>query len=69
MAADSKFHQKPFTMIGSIVFFLVGVLHAARVVLGTPVMIGDFTIPLWISYPGAGIAILLALMLWRENIK
>lgn len=69
MKNESKLHQKPFTMIGSLVFLLVGLLHALRVIFGTPVMVGDFAIPLWVSYWGAIVGIFLAIMLWRENLR
>jgi hypothetical protein len=67
MSSDSKFHHKPFTMIGSFVFLLVGVLHAARIVYGAQIVIGSTIIPMWASYLGAVVGILLALMMWREN--
>jgi len=69
MTTNSQFHRKPFTMIGSLVFFLVGILHAARVVFGAQIVIGDTVIPMWASYLGTVVGILLALMLWRENSR
>ncbi len=69
MTTDSKFHRKPFTMIGSVVFLIVGILHAARVVFGAQIMIGGTVIPMWASYLGTVVGILLALMIWRENIR
>ncbi len=69
MANESKFHKKPFTVIGSIVFFIVGALHALRIVFDAQIVIGGEVIPFWASYIGAVVGILLALMLWRENIR
>lgn len=69
MTTESTFHRKPFTMIGSLVFLLVGIVHAVRVVYGAQIMIGDAVIPLWASYVGTIIGILLGVMLWRENIR
>ncbi len=69
MSNSSKFHRKPFTMIGSVVFLIVGILHAARVVYGAQIVIGGTVIPMWASYLGAVVGILLGLMLWRENSR
>ncbi len=69
MSTESKFHKKPFTMIGSFIFLLVGILHALRIVFGAQIVIGGEVIPFWASYIGAVVGILLALMLWRENIR
>ena len=69
MATNSKFHQKPFTLIGSFVFLLVGILHALRVVYGAPIVIADVAIPMWPSYAGTVAGIVLAIMLWRENLR
>ncbi len=65
--------MKPFTTAAVVVFVLVAVLHLARIVLGWHVIIGDSvmavggtSIPMWVSYLGAVIPAVLAVMVWRE---
>ncbi len=69
MVADGKFQRKPFTMIAFLFFLLVGVLHVARIVSGWQVLIGDFSVPLWFSYVATFFAVVVALMVWRENLR
>ena len=59
--------MKPFTTIAIIVFTAVGVVHFLRLVTGWEVEINHMVIPVWISVPGALIAGLLAVMLWKER--
>ncbi len=66
--------MKPFTTAAVVVFALVAVLHLARIVLGWTVIIGESVvaiggtaIPMWVSYLGAIIPAVLAVMLWRES--
>ncbi len=65
--------MKPFTTAAVVVFVLVAVLHLARIALGWHVIIGDSvmavggtSIPMWVSYLGAVIPAVLAVMVWRE---
>lgn len=65
---------KPFTTAAVVVFVLVAVLHLTRVALGWHVIIGDSvmavggtSIPMWVSYLGAVIPAVLAVMVWRES--
>ncbi len=66
--------MKPFTTAAVVLFALVAALHLARIVLGWHVIIGDSvmavggtSIPMWVSYLGAVIPAVLAVMLWRES--
>ncbi len=66
--------MKPFTAVAVVVFTLVAVLHVARIVLGWKVIIGESVvavggtaIPMWVSYLGAVIPAVLAVMVWRES--
>ena len=66
--------MKPFTTAAVVVFVLVAALHLVRIALGWHVIVGDSvmavggaSIPMWVSYLGAGITAVLAVMLWRES--
>lgn len=69
MNNESKFHKKPFTMIVFLFLVFVTVLHILRIAYGWQVVIGGSIVPLWFSYFGMFFAAILALMLWRENLK
>lgn len=65
--------MKPFTTAAIVVFTVVSVLHVTRIVMGWKVIvgksvvaIGGTAIPMWVSYVGAVIPAILAIMLWRE---
>jgi len=66
--------MKPFTTAAVVIFTLVASLHLVRIVLGWRVFVGDSvvaiggtSIPMWVSYLGAVIPAVLAVMLWRES--
>jgi len=66
--------MKPFTTVTIVIFTLVASLHLARIVLGWKVIIGESVvalggtaIPMWVSYLGAVIPAVLAIMVWRES--
>lgn len=65
--------MKPFTTVAIVVFSLVAALHVTRIVMGWTVIVGESVvaiggtvIPMWVSYAGAVIPAILAIMLWRE---
>ncbi len=49
-----------FTVMTGVVFSLVGLLHAFRLLKGWPVTIGPWRAPLWISWLGLALAAFLA---------
>jgi hypothetical protein len=66
--------MKPFTTAAVVVFTLVAGLHLVRIMMGWKVIIGESVvaiggtaIPMWVSYLGAVIPALLAVLLWRES--
>lgn len=59
--------MKPFTKIASILLALIGLLHLARLVLNTPLIVGNQEIPFWVSIVGFIVPILLSIGLWRES--
>lgn len=59
--------SRPFTMIAALVFFAVALLHVYRIFTQFQIVMGSHTIPLWFSYFGAVVPVLLAILLLREN--
>jgi hypothetical protein len=66
--------MKPFTTAAIVVFTLVAILHVTRIIMGWKVIIGQevmalggTAIPMWVSYLGAIIPTVLAVMVWRES--
>ncbi len=56
--------MKPGTTSAIIIFVLVAVLHLYRVITGMPVMLGEWAAPMWISYLGVAVPLVLAYLLW-----
>ena len=52
--------QRTFSLVTSILFFLVALLHALRLLQGWQVTIGNVVVPLWVSWIGLVIAVYLA---------
>lgn len=59
--------MKPFSKIASIILALVALLHLARVVFKTNVLIDSYELPMWVSIAGFIIAAVLSVGLWRES--
>jgi len=45
-----------FSLIAGIIFSLVALLHALRLLRGWHVVIGDLSVPVWVSWLGLAIA-------------
>ncbi len=58
--------MKPFIKIASILLALVGLIHLARIILNTQVIVGSLEIPMWVSIGGFIVPSLLSIGLWRE---
>jgi len=59
--------MRPFTTIGGVVFLIGAAIHAYRLYAHFPVVIDNYTIPLWFSWGGAVIGTILGVMLLRES--
>ena len=59
--------MKPFTTVAVIVFLVVAVVQLVRVIEGWVVTIDGFHLPIWGSLVACAVAVLLAVMVWREN--
>ena len=64
--------QRSFSLTTSILFLLIAVLHAVRLMQGWRVTMGGAVIPLWVSGIGLAISGFLAyegFVLWRTPMK
>ena len=48
--------QRTYSLVTAIIFSLVTLLHALRLLRGWHVVIGDISVPVWISWIGLAIA-------------
>jgi len=48
--------EKMFATIAAVIFALVALLHLLRLVMGWSVVIGSWTVPMWVSWVGLVIA-------------
>ena len=44
--------QKIFTIVAGAIFALVALVHVLRILMGWPAVIGDWTVPMWVSWIG-----------------
>jgi len=51
------------------IFGIVGILHLLRVITGIPVLIGGWSLPIWINWMGLFGASFLCIWLWRLSGK
>jgi len=62
--------QKTFTLLAGVIFVIVALLHLLRIYMGWPVVIGDWTVPMsvsWIALVVAGGLSYFALSLTRRR--
>ncbi|HET6604659.1 MAG TPA: hypothetical protein VFG21_10720 [Xanthomonadaceae bacterium] len=48
--------KSSFSSVAAVVFGIVAIAHAARGAMGTPILVGETAIPLWVSWLGLAIA-------------
>jgi len=58
--------MKLFTCIGAIFFILIGIIHLLRIMYGVEVMAGTYVVPMWMSYFGFIVPILIGVMIFKE---
>jgi uncharacterized membrane protein YdbT with pleckstrin-like domain len=58
---------KPFTLIAAILFTIGALLHLYRLFTHYQVILGSHTIPMWASYVGVVVGVILAWGLYRES--
>ena len=42
--------RKTFSLVAAIIFAVVALLHLARIFMDWPVVIGDWSVPMWVSW-------------------
>ena len=47
---------KTFSLVAGVIFAVVALFHLVRIYMGWPVMIGDWSVPMWLSWIGLIIA-------------
>jgi uncharacterized membrane protein len=52
--------QRTYSLVTSVLFFLIALLHAFRLLRGWQVTIGAVVVPLWVSWIGLVLAVYLA---------
>ncbi len=52
--------KRDFHKIIAVLFIIVGVLHLTRAVMEWPMIIGTYSVPLWISYITGGLLLILS---------
>ena len=45
-------NDRSFPLIAGIIFTLVALLHILRVYMGWPVVVGGWSVPMWVSWIG-----------------
>ena len=48
--------QKTFSVVAGVVFAVVAVLHLLRIYMNWPVVIADWSVPMWVSWVGLIVA-------------
>ena len=59
--------MKPASLVATVLFSAVALLHLLRVIFGVPMVIGDWTVPIWASIGGIVVPAAVAYALWREG--
>ena len=57
--------QKTFSLVATVIFFLVGLMHALRLCFGWHAEVNGWILPMWVSWVGLVIPLYLA----SEGIK
>lgn len=58
--------MKIFTKIAAVLFAVMALLHAARLLFGWQVIFAGINVPLWVNAIGVVLASVIAIGLWRE---
>lgn len=58
-------NQKTFSLIASVIFLLIGLLHALRLALGWDAVVNTWAVPMWVSW----VALVITLYLASEGFR
>ena len=59
--------KRPFTLIAAVIFALMAIVHAYRLLTHFQIIAGSHTLPMWLSIVGIAVAGILAVGLYRES--
>jgi len=59
--------RKPVVFLAAIIFALVALAHLLRLIFDVSVLIGTWSVPMWLSLVGFVVPGVLAMALWRER--
>jgi len=59
--------MKPFTSVTVFILILFGLVHLVRLIIGWPVLVNGFAVPMWVSVVALIAAWVLATMVWKEH--
>lgn len=45
-------NQKAFCIVAGIIFALVALFHLVRIIMDWPIVIGEWSVPMWVSWLG-----------------
>ncbi len=48
--------QRTFSVVAGVIFAAVALLHLVRIYMGWPIMIGGWSVPMWVSWIGLIVA-------------
>ena len=48
--------MKTFSVVAGVIFAVVALFHLVRIYMGWPVMIADWSVPMWVSWIGLVVA-------------
>lgn len=57
---EKNLEQKDYIQVTGLIFGVIAVLHVLRLILGWDANIGGYTVPIWVSFVAALIALYLA---------
>jgi hypothetical protein len=71
--STSSFIKKAYTMlskkfglrVAGLIFGVVAILHLIRLLLSVPVLISDYSLPVWVSYVGFVVTAFLSAWFWK----
>ena len=55
------------SFLAAVLFCLVALAHLVRILTGTPVIVGETSVSMWISVLGVILPAAIAWLLWRES--
>jgi hypothetical protein len=59
--------MKPAIVLSSVLLGVIALAHLLRLVLGFPILVAGYEIPMWASVIGMVVPAALAAALWRES--